>query len=52
MLSQFDELSGLNTFLRKLLKIYGGIGSFSDLVIFKNGQPSVEINVRLVPCII
>lgn len=33
--------------LSKILQIYGGLGSFSDLVIYVNGQVMIKENIKL-----
>ena len=34
----FREINNDSTFKKQVLKIYGGMGSFNDLVIYKEGQ--------------
>ncbi|MCW8932604.1 MAG: hypothetical protein OQL19_20515 [Gammaproteobacteria bacterium] len=36
-----------NFLLNKILKIYGGLGSFSDLVIYVEGQVMIKENIKL-----
>jgi hypothetical protein len=37
----------LKTIARQIRAIFGGTGSFSDLVLYRNGNPSIEANDRL-----
>lgn len=41
------EISDTHSVLKKIIGIYGGTGSFNDLVLYKNGIPCVEENNEL-----
>jgi len=46
-LFQISNKNELKSYVRKILKLYGGMGSFSDLVLYMNGIPCIDENNRL-----
>jgi len=39
-----DELKELSTLKKDIIKIYGGMGSFNDLVLHRNCEPCIKEN--------
>lgn len=42
-----SDRDALKDFSRDILKVYGGMGSFSDFVLYKEGESYIEENNRL-----
>lgn len=49
-LSELNNVTNIDEFkiyIRRIKGIYGGSGSFSDLVLYRNSKPCVDENIRL-----
>jgi len=42
-----SDVESLELLRNQILRIYGGMGSFNDLVLYKQGQPLIKENQKL-----